>query len=93
MTTMKPRVFETDVGLIKRVARATLMAVALFLPRLACAQLEVIHFSPTVTGSKAVIKLAMKNQFAARIESARAVVFQQQRVTRHHPSFAPAGIG
>ena len=42
---------------------------------LAQAQLAVTVPPPKITGSKAVVPLAMKNNFAEKIESARAVVF------------------
>ena len=42
---------------------------------LAHAQLAVTVFPPKVAGQKAVVPLAMKNNFTEPIESARAVVF------------------
>ena len=39
------------------------------------AQLAVTVSPPKITGSKAVVPLAMKNNFTEKIESARAVVF------------------
>ena len=50
-------------------------AVLLFCPLLAAAQLAVTVSPVKGTGSKAVIRLAMKNNFAEEVESARAVVF------------------
>ncbi len=46
-----------------------------FCPLLASAQLAVMVSPPKVTGSKAVVKLEMKNGFTEKIESARAVCF------------------
>ena len=42
---------------------------------LATAELAVTVSPPKVTGSKAVVPLALKNNFAEKIESARAAVF------------------
>ena len=47
----------------------------LFCPLLASAQLAVAVSPVKVTGSKAVVPLALKNNFTEKIESARAVVF------------------
>jgi hypothetical protein len=51
------------------------MAVLLFLPLLAAAQLAVTVSPMNVIGQKAGIPLAMKNSLADKIESARAVAF------------------
>jgi hypothetical protein len=50
-------------------------AVLLFCPLLTTAQLAVTVSPVKEAGSKAVIPLAMKNNFAEKVESARAVVF------------------
>jgi len=47
----------------------------LLCPLLATAQLAVTVSPVKVTGQKAIVPLAMRNNFAERIESARAVVF------------------
>ena len=44
-------------------------------PLLAAAQLAVTVSPPKVVGQKAVVPLAMKNDFTEKVESARAVVF------------------
>ena len=49
--------------------------VALFCVTVAQAQLAVTVSPPQVVGQKAVVKLAMKNSLADKVESARAVVF------------------
>ncbi len=46
-----------------------------FLPLLAAAQLAVTVSPMNVIGQKAIVPLAMKNSFAEKIETARAVVF------------------
>jgi hypothetical protein len=61
--TMKPRNF------------VLLFAALLLCPLLANATLVVSVDQPTITGSKAVVKLVMKNTFNEKVESARAVVF------------------
>jgi len=48
---------------------------ALFWPLLASAQLAVTVLPAKATGQKPIVPLAMKNSFAERIESARAVCF------------------
>ena len=48
---------------------------AFFWATVAQAQLAVTVSSPQVVGQKAVVKLAMKNNLADKVESARAVVF------------------
>src|SRR6266446_6487128 len=53
----------------------SLAAAVLLLPLLASAQLAVTVSPVKVTGQKAVVPLAMKNNFAEKVESARAVVF------------------
>jgi hypothetical protein len=50
-------------------------AILLLCPLLATAQLAVKLSPPKVTGNKTIVPLAMKNNFAEKIESARAVVF------------------
>jgi len=47
----------------------------LLCPLLANAALVVMVDQPKITGSRAVVPLAMKNNFAEKVESARAVVF------------------
>lgn len=49
--------------------------VALLSTTAAYAQLSVTVSSPRVTGSKAVVRLKMKNNFFEKVESAHAVVF------------------
>ncbi len=51
------------------------LAALLLCPLLASAQLAVTVSAPKVTGSKVVVKLEMKNNFAEKVESAKAVVF------------------
>lgn len=51
------------------------LAVLLLCPLLASAQLAVTVSPVKVTGQKAIVPLTMKNNFADKIESARAVVF------------------
>ncbi len=53
----------------------SLAAGLLLWPLLATAQLAVTVSPPKVVGQKAVVPLAMKNNFAEKIASARAVVF------------------
>lgn len=56
--------------------RLFLLTAALLLwPLLAGAQFAATVSPPKVTGSKAVVKLGMKNGFTQKVESARAVVF------------------
>jgi hypothetical protein len=52
-----------------------LLAALLLCPLLATAQLAVTVAPPKVVGQKAVVQLKMKNQLAAKVESARAVCF------------------
>jgi hypothetical protein len=49
--------------------------IILLCPMLATAQLAVTVTPPKVVGQKAVVQLKMKNQLAAKVESARAVCF------------------
>ena len=51
------------------------LAVVLLWPLLASAQLAVTMSPLKITGSKAVVPLAMKNNFTEKIGSARAVIF------------------
>jgi hypothetical protein len=51
------------------------VAALLVCPLLANAQLAVTVLPLKVTGQKAVVPLAMKNNFSEKVESARAVVF------------------
>src|SRR6266850_4187988 len=51
------------------------LAVLLLCPLLASAQLVVMVNQPKVVGQKAVVSLALKNNFGEKVESARAVVF------------------
>lgn len=51
------------------------LAVCLLAAVSAHAQLAVTVTPPKLTGSKAVVKLELKNMFAEKVESARAVVF------------------
>jgi hypothetical protein len=58
------------------------------------AQLAVTVSPPRVTGSKAVVKLEMKNGFAEKIESARAVCFladDQGKVVGHATQWVIGG--
>ena len=55
--------------------RFFLLAAVLLCPLFANAQLAVTVSPVTITGQKAIVPLAMKNNFAEKIESARAVVF------------------
>jgi hypothetical protein len=59
---------------VKR-ARLCFFAGLLFCPLLATAQLAVTVLPLKVAGSKALVPLAMKNNFTERVESARAVLF------------------
>jgi hypothetical protein len=52
-----------------------LLAVVLFCPLLATAQLAVTIAPPKVVGQKAIVTLAMTNNLADKIESARAICF------------------
>jgi hypothetical protein len=56
---------------------STMINVALMslCPLLASAQLAVTASPPQITGNKVVVRLAMKNNFAEKVESARALVF------------------
>ena len=51
------------------------LAVVLLCPLLATAQLAVTVLPPKVVGQKAIVQLKMKNDLAAKVESARAVCF------------------
>jgi len=51
------------------------LAVMLFCPMLATAQLAVTVTPPKVVGQKAVVQLKMKNDLAEAVKSARAVCF------------------
>jgi hypothetical protein len=51
------------------------LAVMLFCPLLATAQLAVTVTPPKVVGQKAVVQLKMKNDLAEAVKSARAVCF------------------
>jgi hypothetical protein len=55
--------------------RLLFLAALLFWPLLASAQLAVTVSPVKATGQKAIVPLAMKNGFAERIQSARAVCF------------------
>jgi len=55
--------------------RHWLLGVVLFCAVNLQAQLAVTVSPPKITGQKAVVKLAMKNNLADKVESARAVVF------------------
>jgi hypothetical protein len=55
--------------------RRSILVVALLYPFLASAQLTVTISSPKIAANKAVVSLAMKNNFTEKIESARATVF------------------
>ncbi len=52
-----------------------LLAVTLLCPMLATAQLAVSVTPPKVVGQKAIVELAMTNNLAAKVESARAICF------------------
>src|SRR5229473_2669774 len=52
-----------------------LSAALLLCPLLASAQLAVTVSSVKITGQKAVVPFVMKNKFAEKVESARAVCF------------------
>jgi hypothetical protein len=60
---------------LKSLARFFFFAAWLFVAANANAGLAVTVSLPKVTGSKAVVPLALKNNFAEKIESARAAVF------------------
>lgn len=58
------------------------------------AQLAVTVSPPKITGSKAVVKLEMKNSFTEKIESARAVCFladEQGKVVGHATQWVIGG--
>jgi len=55
--------------------KLSLLTGALLCPLLASAELAVTVSPVKVTGQKAILPLAMKNNFAEKIESARAAVF------------------
>lgn len=52
-----------------------ILAIVLLCPLLATAQLAVTVASPKVVGQKAVVELKLKNNLAAKVESARAICF------------------
>jgi hypothetical protein len=52
-----------------------LLAAVLLCPLLATAQLDVTVTPPKVVGQKAIVELAMTNNLADKVESARAVCF------------------
>jgi methionine-rich copper-binding protein CopC len=58
-----------------RILSCSLLAALLLSPTLASAQLSVVASTPKIVGQKAVVTLAFKNNFAEKIESARAAVF------------------
>src|SRR6266705_2360955 len=60
---------------MKTLERLVLLASLILSPVLAKAALVVTVDAPKVVGSKAVVKLTMKNTFTEKVESARAVVF------------------
>jgi hypothetical protein len=51
------------------------LAILLLCPLLAAAQLAVTVTPPKVIGQKAIVKLAMTNNLADKVESARAICF------------------
>ena len=55
--------------------KAFLLAAVLLCPLLATAQLAVTVTPPKITGQKAVVELKLKNDFADKVKSARAVCF------------------
>ncbi len=55
--------------------RKSVFCIGFFCALIAQAQLAVTVSPPKVVGQKAVVPLAMKNNFGEKIESARAVVF------------------
>src|SRR6266496_5052825 len=54
---------------------ATLAAIVVLGPLLASAQLRVIVSPIKIAGEKAVVPLSIRNKFAEKVESARAVAF------------------
>jgi hypothetical protein len=74
--------------------RIFFLAAVVFCPLLAGAQLAVTVTPPKVTGSKAVVKLELKNTFAEKVESARAVCFltdEQGKVVGHATQWVIGG--
>ncbi len=74
--------------------RFSLLVVALLAAATASAQLEVSVSPVKVTGSKAVVKLELKNTFAEKVESARAVCFltdEQGKVVGHSTQWVIGG--
>jgi hypothetical protein len=59
----------------KQAMKLFLLAVMLFCPLLATAQLAVTVMPPKVTGQKAVVQLRVKNDLGEAVKSARAVCF------------------
>jgi hypothetical protein len=71
-----------------------LLAVLLLCATTAQAQLAVTVSPPKLAGSKAVVKLDMKNGFTEKVESARAVCFladQQGKVVGHATQWVIGG--
>jgi hypothetical protein len=60
---------------LSSISMKSLLMFILLCPLLAVAQLVVTVSPPKITGQKVVVKLAMKNNLADKVESARAVVF------------------
>src|SRR6266542_2323362 len=62
---------------VKRIARTEMRTIWILLlgATLAQAQLAITVSPPKVTGQKAIVPLAIKNNLAVKVESARAVVF------------------
>jgi hypothetical protein len=58
-----------------KLLRQSVFCIGFFCAFIAQAQLAVTVSPPKVTGSKAIVPLAMKNGLGERVESARAVVF------------------
>src|SRR5258707_6551407 len=70
------------------------LAVFVLVPMLASAQLAVNVSPPKVTETKAVVPLAMKNDFSEKIESARAAVFlldEQGKIVGHATKWVIGG--
>ncbi len=70
------------------------LAALLFWPLLANAQLSVSVLPVKVAGQKAVVPLALKNNFTEKIESARAVCFladEQGKVVGHAAQWVIGG--
>jgi hypothetical protein len=74
--------------------KASSLAVLLFCAASVHAQLVVTVSPPKVTGSKAVVKLEMRNNFAQKVESAKAVCFladEQGKVIGHATQWVIGG--